>query len=138
MCLLKGTNDAGVGFQDSLTQGQDVVDQLHVVLRNSDERLIKGEVLMMTYRIRAHGACLLKHLHSRLEVRREAFTDSQSNVTKTAENGRLGRSVQDSALEVREEDLHEALSVGLACRAERSADVADEPDRDRTKLILLM
>lgn len=93
----------------------------------------------MTHRIRSHGPGLNKHLHRGLKVLLVGVTaQSQRDVAKGAENGRLGTAVQDCALKVGEEDLHETLGV-LGCGwAKRTADVTDETDGDATELILLM
>lgn len=91
-----------------------------------------------THRIRPHLSRLLQHSHHSLQVRSECAPDRKRDVSEAAQDRLLDAPVQELALKVLEERVHELVAVRGRGLAESSADVTDETDGDQAQLVLLL
>lgn len=91
-----------------------------------------------THRIDPHLPSLLQNLHRRLNVRPKRRTDGESDISEAREDGRLDGSVEELALEVLEQGVHELVAVLNRLRSEGSTDVSDETHGDGAELGLLL
>lgn len=66
---------------------------------------------MDTHRVRLHGTRLPQDTHRRVQVRLERGADGHRDITEARQDGDLDVAVEDVALQVLEEHVHERARV---------------------------